>query len=952
MRKKWSIKIGVVVLGIASLMAGGVKADSKEDCAMLDLLNGIEKSSVIQDGDYLNFEVTDENGTGIRFQGSGVAITEAGIVMEEGAMLFSLDYLGEIECIEAETADSTPEGTWIAFGAAYAEEAAVTDMTELYAEMAHSMEAVPEFVIEPMRPHGFLALQAEGELTLTKLVVQYDPSAEQITYSMLEGEALDELNGFQIQWNGEETEEVLEAEDTPEEAWMKQKLEQPNVLQSDIVAGIDLDSVAEEGDTTYFSSVMSDGTVVRFEGKHIAVSEEGIMIDPAGSVTSLDAVGKIYVYYATIGNEEQCRDEWLDIGYGYTYSAEKIQAEHAEEIHTFPYSGYTAQDWNQGACLNMTVMEPNFVYLETMASNEQSIVVSSLIIGYDPTEKVTGIRSAALDLDWYGTYLEGERYNAAKEDMADLNAGVLDFYLIAQPDIDEASAELYKESHDIALIPNKFYTVGDLKAADGTVLDKDTDPLCEGATLDIQIGDSALILEVPVKKCVEGAETMHDLVPYAYPDALGEKNTLVVPIIWADQIEMANEETLALYRKALGRVMDEEGNLTDYTDQSAENFSLSAYFDAASYGKLTVNSFMTDWYYSEHTFEEYEQKSADRADGEEILNWVKEAYPELDWTQFDQDANGYVDSIILINAGVSQSDAYDTISFGGAIHYRESYFGDYAGTQDDPTVNTFVTINHRFLQEENYNVLIHEFSHNFGIIDYYDVTYSGINAVGGFDMQSDNVGDWNAYSKLAVGWMEPQIVTGLVSGESVDLTIASSALTDDVIILPAAGTEYKGPFSEYVMIDLLTDDGVNVYDAAEYGLDGTVGVRISHVDARMEARTEEAEAKTDSAESAAYEIGTIHFANAYTGDGFGRYNIEVIQSGKKNTFTDLSNEITKLTASDLFYEGDEFTAEDYSAFFYNGQMDDGKELGYIVKIVSIGTDENGQPNAVIRITAK
>ena len=116
---------------------------------------------------------------------------------------------------------------------------------------------------------------------------------------------------------------------------------------------------------------------------------------------------------------------------------------------------------------------------------------------------------------------------------------------------------------------------------------------------------------------------MNDLVPYAFPDALGTKNVLVVPIVWADQKENANNETLAPYRKSLGRVMDERGAATDYSDVTDQEFSLSEYFDISSYGKLTLNSFMTDWYYAKENFAEVEPDSPSREFADGILDWVK-----------------------------------------------------------------------------------------------------------------------------------------------------------------------------------------------------------------------------------------------------------------------------------------------------------------------------------------
>lgn len=233
------------------------------------------------------------------------------------------------------------------------------------------------------------------------------------------------------------------------------------------------------------------------------------------------------------------------------------------------------------------------------------------------------------------------------------------------------------------------------------------------------------------------------------------------------------------------------------------------------------------------------------------------------------------------------------------------------------------------------------------------MTCSGIDAVGGFDMQSGNYGDWNAYSKYAVGWLQPEVVQGLASGESVELTIGALAAEGDAIVIPAAGKTFDGPFGEYILIDLFTDSGANEFDVAMCDLSGVTGVRISHVDARREKR--ELTDTENPMNTEVYPIGTIHYPNMYNEKGL--YNIEVIQAGGTNTFTKRPEEgaepnRTTLRPEDLFQAGDVFTAESYSEFLTDGRMDDGSEFGYSVEIVSIGTDAGGHTTATIRITAK
>ena len=89
--------------------------------------------------------------------------------------------------------------------------------------------------------------------------------------------------------------------------------------------------------------------------------------------------------------------------------------------------------------------------------------------------------------------------------------------------------------------------------------------------------------------------------------------------------------------------------------------------------------------------------------------------------------------------------------------------------------------------------------------------FTGIDAVGGFDMQSGNIGDWNPYSKYAAGWTAPMVVD-LQPGESAEYTIGAFEKTGDAIVIPVHADTFDGPFNEYILVDLFTAGGVNVHD--------------------------------------------------------------------------------------------------------------------------------------------
>lgn len=693
----------------------------------------------------------------------------------------------------------------------------------------------------------------------------------------------------------------------------------------------------------YFEADSPSGSVIRFVGTGVTVTETSITFSPGSFLNSLDAIGRICAISHTaldIGSE----DNWIDYRDGYTFTGE-THVESRDDLYFQWGNSVTVVGNGFGGPQPTSRMEAqgNFLGMCGWECNPTDFTLSDLTIYYDETTFNTPLYTAVLDYNQYGTYLEGETYDASKEqyDMAQM---IYDFALMFVPEVANEREPISREldpldaaGRSVQSLPTTDYTIGDLKDANGNVLDRANATVGLGTTVEVTLEDYTLEVALPVVERYDGAQTLHQLTPYDNATAQGEVTALVVPIFWQDQPETATEETMEKIYSALGRVTDGQGKVTDYSADRKNSFSLSAYYDIASYGQHSITSFVTDWYAAPYNFvgeKDCQSVLSDEAFREEVYDWVKATYPDLDWSRFDADGDGFLDSVIFLNAGVIAGDSMDMASYSYALYVSTGYTGEGAGTPDQPAMKNFISMNTSFLSQ---NTLIHEYAHGFGLVDYYDVTYSGADAVGSYDMQSGAYGDWNAYSKYAAGWIQPQVVTDLAPGESVDITLGALSETGDALVIPAAGSDFDGPFGEYILIDLFTDGGVNCYDASAFGLGGKSGVRISHVNSNMEKRVLTGEDGVD------YPIGTIHVANTYNEKG--QYLLEVIQAGKKNTFTDLSQLRTNLTAADLFQAGDVFQAEEYSQFLTNGRMDDGSEFGYTVTIVSVSSQ-----SAVIRVT--
>ncbi len=727
------------------------------------------------------------------------------------------------------------------------------------------------------------------------------------------------------------------------------------LVKWDFVASILPDSIKTNPDgTVSFTSVAPNGNEVRFYGENITVTPGNIQVHPLGRVVSLDAIGRIYTMELGI-SDPGSDSNWCTVFGGYSFDG-LTSVDSIDQLMFCTGWGKNADQFDSGPMDELSHFQPNYVafgtqtFAQTVSYNEDSFTVTSCIVGYDDSSLHTGIRDMTLYFENYGTYMEGERYNPEKE-VFDLEGENIPFALALIPDLQHelyplSTEELAKNnSYSVEGSVGGHFIIGDLKDADGNVLDKNNARVYAGTTLEVTIGQYSFDMPLPVIPRHEGAQNLHELTPWAVPEATGTLNTLVIPIAWRDQPESRNDEAYATFQSEMGRVMDENGNITDYSAGLADGrMSISEYFDATSYGMLTVNSFVTDWYDAPYDFAVMEGQMPEDLFLQDMMTWLFETYPDMDWSQFDRDGNGYFDSVILLNDGTKSYDGYIINSFSGGVTVRRSYVNDYVGTADKPGLNGYVVCHSGLFWDD---VIIHEFGHVLGLIDYYDVTYSGIDAVGKHDMQSGNCGDWNPYSKYAVGWIEPQVITGLESGQSVEITIGSFADTGDAIVIPVADDSHDGPFGEYIMLDLFVGEGINGYGAEDTSLDGALGVRIYHINATMEYR--ELESK-DPFTPGMHPIGTIHYANDYKQDGSGLYNVELIQAGGDNTFTDVNNLRTELRPRDLFKAGDVFTVERYGEFFVDGRMDDGRQFGYTIEIVSIEADANGQYTARIRIT--
>lgn len=392
--------------------------------------------------------------------------------------------------------------------------------------------------------------------------------------------------------------------------------------------------------------------------------------------------------------------------------------------------------------------------------------------------------------------------------------------------------------------------------------------------------------------------------------------------------------------------------------------SLKQYFETASYGKVNIVGTMVDSY-AETSEDLTDDRIISDTEGTKIYQLLQNAIEyirtnsDIDLDEYDTNDDGILDNVHFItNFSTKNYQKQTGYSASGTpfwAHRGRTLFE--GGTKENPIVDSFILSSND--QAKDAITSIHEQGHNFGLDDYYDYYYT-VDYIGGADMQSYNIFDWNSYSKFLMGWVSPYVVTGETT-----ITISAASLNGDCIVVPAnPNTFNNSAYDEYFLIELFSEYGNNalnypvngVYQGTEYeyyrgkyGDLGDYGVRLYHVDSRM--------MYWDPSTHAYYEATTedkdrwlfLPFSNSYYGGGedetgYDDYKLlSIIQKGGVDTFGDpYANHF--LSKDDLFRQGDVFTFSKYKHFLSKSgktvtTMDNGETFPYKITFTSMSATQ-------------
>jgi len=274
--------------------------------------------------------------------------------------------------------------------------------------------------------------------------------------------------------------------------------------------------------------------------------------------------------------------------------------------------------------------------------------------------------------------------------------------------------------------------------------------------------------------------------------------------------------------------------------------NLKDYYAEVSYGRLNLSlgpSGIGGWYTASNNHDYYGANDPITGKDLHAAELVKEAVlaayaAGFDFSTYDQDGDGYVDSLIVIHQGEGEEAGG---SGGGTASDIWSKRSSLAGSVGEVTVGN-VKVNGFTLQPEKQwgkmvtiGVFAHEFGHVLGLPDLYDTDYSS-EGVGNWSLMAggnwaytnragDSPAHMDAWSKYFLGWAAPTQIWG-----STSLTIPVVETNPTIYqLLPGNAFTSAGastPKGEYFLVENRQKTGFDV------ALPGS-GLLIWHIDEAM-----------------------------------------------------------------------------------------------------------------------
>ena len=277
---------------------------------------------------------------------------------------------------------------------------------------------------------------------------------------------------------------------------------------------------------------------------------------------------------------------------------------------------------------------------------------------------------------------------------------------------------------------------------------------------------------------------------------------------------------------------------TEAARQFAPFESVNAYLKRSSHGKLDWKGDVLGYYNMPRNRASYAPPGNDNTvNNQAIFSVVREVLQSYDaqvnFAQYDNNNDGVIDNINIMWTG----DPGEWLSFWWA--YQWSFFTSEAVNYriDGKSIRKFTwqpLYTRANKTDFNPVTMIHETGHVLGLPDLYDYKQSEPlgqkGGVGRLDMMHGNIGNYNAFFRWMMEWIQPRVI-GTGAPAEVALSASGDTVTDAdkaVLVFPSARDT---PFQEFFMLENRFRTG---NDGGESRLPAD-GLVIWHVDATLSA---------------------------------------------------------------------------------------------------------------------
>ena len=251
-------------------------------------------------------------------------------------------------------------------------------------------------------------------------------------------------------------------------------------------------------------------------------------------------------------------------------------------------------------------------------------------------------------------------------------------------------------------------------------------------------------------------------------------------------------------------IIDALLNESGYSGVQGQTGSFRDFYLEISYGQFDAQTQVMGWYTSaeDHIYYGDDTPGSHNNVREMIGDAIDDAEAQgVDWSQYDNDGNGYVDGINIIHAGQGAEEGD-----GSNIWSHKWSLGGYARYYDGVWIDSY-SINPE-KQNAGYSgipglthigVISHEFGHAMGLPDLYDTDYSS-SGIGTWGLMSG--GSWGgngsspwypahmcAWAKIEMGWINP-----IILDDEISITLQLDNVEENAVAFRLNGPSYTNQY--------------------------------------------------------------------------------------------------------------------------------------------------------------